>query len=103
MNGFEADPILLRAAGSRVRALTKESADRPALRYAARPELVGDVLLGAALKELQRASSAAAEVLLADADGLGERLELAAHRYADHQDDVRDRLDRIARGLRAAG
>ncbi|MFJ7218481.1 hypothetical protein [Amycolatopsis sp. NPDC098790] len=103
MNGFEADPILLRAAASRVRELAGESAGRAALRYSARPELVGDVLLATALKDLQRASSAAAEVLLSDADGLGERLELAARRYVDYQDDVRDRLDRIARGLRAAG
>jgi hypothetical protein len=103
MNGFEADPELLRAAASRLVAVASESAGRTALRYSARPELVGDVLLTAALKDLQSASVAAVEILLADAEGLGERLETAARRYAEYQEEVRDRLERIARQSRAAG
>ena len=96
MNGYEADPTLLHAAASRLGALARESAERAALRYSARPELVGDVLLTAALEDLQRASSAAAKILLADVEGLGERLETAARRYTDYQDEVRDRLERVA-------
>ncbi|MEU5261261.1 hypothetical protein [Amycolatopsis sp. NPDC021455] len=96
MNGYEADPVLLRAAAGRLDALAKDCADRAALRYSARPELVGDVLVTAALSDLQRASSAATRILLADVEGLGERLETAARRYEDHQDEVRDRIERIA-------
>src|SRR5690348_14459106 len=103
MNGFKADPELLRAAAGRLVAVTRESADRAALRYSARPELVGDVLLTAALNDLQRASAAAVGILLADAEGLGERLENAARRYAEYQEEVRDRLERIAREPRVAG
>jgi hypothetical protein len=103
MSGFEADPELLRAAAIRLGGVTKESAGRAALRYSARPELVGDVLLAAALKDLQRASAAAVGRLLEDARKLGERLETAARRYAEHQDEVRDRLERIAPEPRAAG
>ncbi|MET8998011.1 hypothetical protein [Amycolatopsis sp. NPDC004169] len=103
MNGFEADPTLLRAAAGRVGALARESAGRAALRYSTRPELVGDVLLTAALADLQRASHAATEVLLADVEELGERLGSAARRYGEGQDDARDRLVSVARALRAAG
>jgi hypothetical protein len=99
MNGFEADPALLRAAASRLGTLVRASADRPALGYAAHSALAGDVLLGAALEHLQQTSSAAVKILLADAGGLGERLETAAGLYAECQDQVQDRLERIARLL----
>jgi hypothetical protein len=103
MNGFEPDPALLRAAAVRLGALARESAGRPALRYSARPDFVGDVLLATALEDLQRASSAAAKVLLTDAEGLSERLETAARRYAEYQDEVCDRLERIARETGVTG
>ncbi|MGW3964880.1 hypothetical protein ACWED2_34035 [Amycolatopsis sp. NPDC005003] len=82
MNGFEADPVLLRAAGHRFGALAAESAARPELRYAAKAEQTGDVLLARALEDFQDASARAAALLLDEARELGARLERAAHLYA---------------------
>jgi hypothetical protein len=96
MNGYEADPAALSAAAGRLDTLARDAGDRAALRYSARPELVGDVLLAAALEDLQRASFAATKILLSDIEGLGERLDTAARRYEEYQDEVRDRLERIA-------
>ncbi|RSM36653.1 hypothetical protein DMA12_39555 [Amycolatopsis balhimycina DSM 5908] len=96
MNGYEADPARLSAAASWLGSLARDARDRAALRYSARPELVGDALLAAALEDLQRASSAATKILLSDIEGLGERLETAARRYVDYQDEVRERLERLA-------
>ncbi|WP_103350407.1 hypothetical protein [Amycolatopsis sp. CA-128772] len=88
MNGFEADPVLLRAAGHRFGALAAESAACPELRYAAKAEHAGDVLLGRALDDLQDASARAAALLLGEARELGARLERAARLYAGRDADA---------------
>lgn len=60
------------------------------------------MLLTAALEDLQRASVAAVVTCLADARELGGRLETSARRYAEYQEEVRDRLERIARDTHVA-
>ncbi|MEV5715865.1 hypothetical protein AB0L41_18360 [Amycolatopsis mediterranei] len=95
MNGFEADPVLLDAAGRRFGALAAESAACPELRYAAKAEQAGDVLLAGALGEFQDASTRAAGLLLGDAHELGARLERAARLYAAHDADVHDAVGLI--------
>ncbi|MEU4254305.1 hypothetical protein AB0F15_43630 [Amycolatopsis sp. NPDC026612] len=95
MNGFEADPVLLRAAGHRFGALAAESAARPELRYAAKAEQAGDVLLARALDDFQDASARAAVLLLGEARELGARLEQAARLYADRDTDALDAIGLI--------
>ncbi|MEV7096917.1 hypothetical protein AB0M80_29100 [Amycolatopsis sp. NPDC051045] len=95
MNGFEADPVLLRAAGRRFGTLAAEFAACPELRYAAKAEQAGDVLLARALGELQEASTRAAELLLDEARELGARLERAARLYAGQDADAHDAVGLI--------
>ncbi|UOX85707.1 hypothetical protein MUY14_28475 [Amycolatopsis sp. FBCC-B4732] len=97
MNGFEADPALLRAAGLRIGAQAAGTG-RSELGYKAKPEQAGDVLLGRALADLQEASARAAKLVLGEARELGARLERAAGQYAHQDENVRDILGRSATG-----
>ncbi len=92
MNGFEADPVLLHAAGHRLGDRAADSAARPELRYAAKPEQSGDALLARALADLQEASTRAAKLVLGEARELGARLEQAADLYAKQDENVHEAL-----------
>jgi hypothetical protein len=92
VNGFEADPDVLRAAGARLGDVVgARTSPEPA-----DPALTGDALLGIALRKLQAASAEAAGILFADAGELGERLAKAGDLYSQCQDDVQERIRRIA-------
>jgi hypothetical protein len=92
MNGFEADPVLLRAAGRRFGDRAADSTARPELGYAAKPEQTGDALLARALAELQEASTRAAKLVLGEARELGARLEQAADLYAAQDQNAHEAL-----------
>lgn len=99
MNGFEADPEALRAAGARL----GEAATAPTAPDPADPVSTGDLLLDIALRRLRRTSADAVGILVADAGELGERLVKAGDLYAQCQDDAQDRIRRIAEAVERPG